>query len=225
MDMKKLLTVGAATALAAAPAVAIAAKPGGQTAVTATAKPATVTFGKPTTISGKATGKGSAGASVALQHDAYPFDGHFTEIRQTTATQTGDYLFPSIRPGVNNRYRVVAKTKPRSTSPVVTVKVRPRVTLSVSDSTPAKGQRVRFHGIVLPQHNGKQVLIQKRTSKGWVTAAKVTLKATTPVKGVPRSKYSRRLRVRSTRYYRAVVVTADRDHVPGKSGRRKLVVH
>jgi hypothetical protein len=220
---RKLLTFGAATALAAAPAAAVAAN--GSTAVTATAKPATVTFGKATTISGKATGKGSAGASVALQHDAYPFDGHFTEIRQTTANQTGDYLFSSIRPGVNNHYRVVAKTKPRATSPVVTVNVRPRVTLSVSDSTPAKGQRVRFHGTVLPQHNGKQVLIQKRTSKGWVTAAKTTLKATTPLKGVPRSKYSRRLRVSSTRYYRAVVVPADGDHVPGKSRKRKLVVH
>src|SRR3954469_110358 len=168
MYRRRLLTLAAATALVVAPVAATAAKPG-RSAVTLTAKPLTVTFGKATTFSGRATGNGAGGATVTLQHDAFPFEGKFANVTTTTANPQGGYAFVGVRPRVNNRYRVTAKTKPRATSAIVTVNVRPRVSLSVSDRTPKRGQRVRFHGTVLPAHNGSRALLQKRTSSGWKT--------------------------------------------------------
>jgi hypothetical protein len=225
MHRRRLFTLAAAAALAVVPAAATAAKPG-KSAVTIGAKPLTVTFGKATTIGGQATGNGAAGARVTLQHDAFPFDGKFASIATTTANAQGGYAFTGIRPAKNNHYRATAKTKPRATSAIVAVNVRPRVTLSVSDRTPKRGRRVRFHGTVLPAHNnGKHVLLQKRTSSGWKTVAMPLLKPATPLSGVPRSKYSRRLRVRASRSYRVVFVPADGDHVRGKSRKRHLTVH
>jgi hypothetical protein len=218
------LTLAAAAALVVVPAAATGAKPG-KSAATIAAKPLTVTFGKATTISGRATGNGAGGATVTLQHDPFPFEGKFGTITTTTANAQGGYAFTGVLPGVNNRYRVTAKTKPRAESKVVQVNVRPRVTLRVSDKTPKRGQRVRFRGTVLPAHNAKRVLLQKRTSSGWKTVAMPLLKPATPVKGVPRSKYAKRLRVKATRTYRTVFVPADGDHVKGKSAKRRLVVH
>jgi hypothetical protein len=212
-------------ALAVAPTAAIAAKPQGNTAVSIAAKPLTVTFGNATTISGRATGKGAGSASVALQHDAFPFDGKFATIATATTNPAGNYAFAGVRPRINNRYKVIAKTKPRATSRVVQVNVRPRVKLNVSDKTPKRGQLVRFRGTVLPAHNGRRVAIQKRTSSGWKTVARPILKPASPVTGVPRSKYGKRLRIKATRTYRTVFVPADGDHVKGKSAKRRLVVH
>jgi hypothetical protein len=223
MHHGKLLIFPLAAALAVAAPAAFGAKP--NSAVTIAAKPLTVTFGKATTISGRATGNGAGGATVTLQHDAFPFEGKFDTLTTTTAGAQGGYAFTGIRPGVNNRYRVSAKTKPRSTSAVVQVNVRPRVTLRVSDRTPKRGQRVRFRGTVLPAHNGKRVLLQKRTSSGWKTVAMPLLKPATAVSGVARSKYSRRLRVRATRTYRVRFLPADGDHVRGTSRKRRLKVH
>src|SRR4051794_11881419 len=218
MHQGRLLTLAAATAVVAVPAVSTAAKPQrGTSAVTLAAQPLTVTFGNATTLSGRATGKGAGGASVALQHDAFPFDGKFATITTGTTNPAGSYAFTGVRPRINNRYRVIVKTKPRATSRVVQVNVRPRVKLSVSDKTPKRGRRVRFSGTVLPQHNGRRVAIQKKTASGWKTVARPILKPATPLKGVPRSKYARRLRIKATRTYRTVFVPADGDHVKGKS--------
>jgi hypothetical protein len=226
MHQGRLITLATATAaLAVAPSAALAKPPVGNTAVTITASPLTVTFGKATTISGRATGSGSDRASIALQHDVFPFEGKFSTFKTGTTNPSGTYAFPGVTPAVNNRYQVIVKTKPRATSKVVQVNVRPRVKLSVSDKTPKSGQRVRFRGTVLPAHNGRRVAIQKRTSSGWKTVARPVLKPATPVKGVARSKYSKRLRVKATRTYRTVFVPGDGDHVKGKSAKHRLVVH
>src|SRR3954462_7564059 len=100
MDRRKLLACAVVAGVAAAPAAATAAKPG-KSSVTIAAKPATVTFGKAATISGRATGKGAAGASVTLQHDAFPF-GSFSSLGSVFANQLGDYTFTNIKPLVNN---------------------------------------------------------------------------------------------------------------------------
>src|SRR5215213_4598819 len=216
MLQSRLLTLAAGTALVVVPAAATAAKPG-KSAVTIAAKPLTVTFGKATTISGRATGNGAGGASIALQHDPFPFEGKFVTGTTTKADAQGGYAFTGVRPAVNNHYRVIAKTKPKATSPVVQVNVRPRVTLRVSDKTPKRGRRVRFRGTVLPAHNGRRVVIQKRTSSGWKRVARPLLKPATPLNGVPRSKYGKRVRIKATRTYRVVFVPGDGDHVRGKS--------
>lgn len=204
------------------------APPGGtpQNAVTIAAKPTTVTFTRATTISGKVTGPNSAGVQVTLEENPYPFTGGFKATKVTaTTTATGDYSLAAT-PGVNTRYRVTAKTQPPVTSPETLVNVRPLVSLRLSDRTPAVGQRVKFSGTVLPAHNGKAVRIQRRTrTGGWRTVASATLVATTPVNGVARSKYAKRIRITRNGTYRVRFSPGDGDHVTGYSPRRTARVH
>jgi hypothetical protein len=192
--------------------------------VTIAANPATVTFGRPTTISGRVTGPDAANTRVELEQDPFPFSA-FESGPNGRTDGAGNYSFTGVTPSVNTRYHVVARTSPPATSPDITVNVRPRVTLRLSDSTPARGQRVRFRGTVLPAHDGRRVRLQRRTRTGWRTIARPVLRATTPVNGVARSRYSTRRRVSSSGRYRTVFVPNDGDHVRGKSRRRSARVH
>ena len=199
--------------------------PPGQNAVTIATNPRSVTFGRPTTISGQVTGQGNAGVEVVLESNPAPFTGGFknTGVKATT-NATGAYTM-AVTPTVNTRYRVVARTKPPVTSPETLVNVRVRVTLHLSDRTPAVGRRVRFFGAVTPGHDGKVVRIQRRFRTGWRTVARAGLVATTPVNGVARSKFSRRIRILRNGTFRARVSPADGDHVRGTSARRRARVH
>lgn len=187
---------------------------------------ATLTFGRATTISGKVNGPENAGVEVTLEENPYPYTGGFKPTRlETTTNPTGGYTL-SVIPAVNTRYRVTAKTKPPVTSPATAVTVRVKVTLRLSDLTPALGQRVRFSGFVSPAHDGKVAKIQRRTSTGtWKTVARATLVAATPAGGVTRSKFSKRLRINRTGTYRARVRPGDGDHAAGNSPRRRARVH
>jgi hypothetical protein len=192
-------------------------------AVTIDAAPATVTFGRSTRIAGRVTGSG-AGVKVQLDASPFPYTDPFKPAANGTTVDGGAYAF-TVAPTLNTRYRVEAKAAPDATSAVVTVNVRPRVGLRLSDRTPRRGQRVRFAGSVLPAHDGSRVRLQRRTRTGWKTIATPLLRAATPVNGVARSKYAKRLRVRSSRTFRTVFVPTDGDHVRGKSPKRRARVH
>ena len=105
-----------------------------------------------------------------------------------------------------------------------TVRVRPKVTLRLSDRTPRSGQRVRFKGFALPAHDGMAVRIQRKTRDGWKTIATPLLKPATPVDGVARSKYRKRIRIRRSGAYRTVL-PAHGDHARGVSRKRRAFVH
>ncbi len=198
----------------------------GANSLTIKASPTRVTFGRSTTISGQLTGTGNAGVEVTLEANPHPFTGGFKATNsKTTTSATGTYSF-AVTPALNTRYRVSAKTRPPVTSAEVTVNVRVRVSFRLSDRTPAVGQRVRFSGIVTPGHDGRIARIQRRTSTGrWATVARATLRAATPVNGVARSRYAKRLRIRRSGTYRVRVTPGDGDHVLGTSVRRRARVH
>lgn len=199
---------------------------GPQNAVTITSSLALLTYGRATTIAGQLSGPDNAGVQVTLEENPYPYTGGFKATTVTTTTSaTGAYSL-TVTPSVNTHYRVTAKTKPRVTSPETAVTVRVKVTLRLSDLTPAAGQRVRFSGTVTPAHDGKLARIQRRTSTGtWKTVASATLVAATPVNGVARSKFSKRLRINRTATYRVRVAPGDGDHIAGNSSRRRARVH
>ena len=196
-------------------------------ALTIAASNRTVTFGRPTTISGTLTGPNNAGVVVTLEENPAPYTGAWksTGLKATT-TATGAYSIV-VAPSQNTRYRVVAgEKKETTTSPEITVRVRVKVTLKLSDSTPRIGQRVLFTGSVLPGHDGKVARIQRRTASGsWRTVKTTTLVAATPVGAVTRSKYGTRVRIRKSGTYRVRVAPADGDHIAGSSGRKTVVVH
>lgn len=199
--------------------------PPGQNALTIAANPATVTFGRPTTISGQLTGSGNSGVEVELESNPAPFTGGFKNAGvKATTNATGNYTM-AVTPTLNTRYRVTAKARPSVTSPEALVRVRVRVSLRLSDRTPAAGQRVRFSGTVTPAHDGKVARIQRRSRTGWRTIARATLVSATPVNGVARSKYAKRIRVRRNGTYRVRVTPADGDHERGTSRRKRARVH
>lgn len=181
-----------------------------------------IVWGRSTVVTGKLRGN-QAGVLVDLESDPFPFaDADFAKLATVATDAKGDYRFVA-QPTLNTRYRTTAKTSPPVTSPVATVLVRIRVKLSVSDSTPRSGSLVRFSGTACPQHDGKLVYIQRRSSTGRFGTVRRTLLRDA---GDECSSYSRDVRVRSDGVYRVKVSAGgDGDHLMGVSRTVSLNAH
>lgn len=206
----------------ALPAATSAAKPpsanNSQLSIAAGAKQ--ITFGRSIVISGKLKGAGNAGVGIQLQINPFPYAG-FVGSTVVNTDATGNFS-TIAKPTVNSRFRVQTTTlTPAQTSGEVTVLVAPKVSLRLSDSTPATGKLVRFYGYVWPSHDGRTADLQRKTTAGsWQTVARLSLRDD----GAFRSKYSRRVRVRKDGSYR-VQLLADTDHATGLSAVRSARVH
>jgi hypothetical protein len=216
---------GAAIALilvCAGPAVAAKPpKPGkGNPNLTIKTSATAVTFGQTVTLSGVAK-QIAAGTTVEIQSNPYPYAGFKPTGKTSVVDPSGNWSIAGIAPQSHTQYKVAAKTSPPTESGTVFVRVRLRVSFKVSDSTPKKGSMVRFSGTAAPAHDGKPVLIQKRTSSGYRTVARTTLLDN----GTATSKYSKKLRIRANGTYRVVVQSVDQDHDNGTSRSRTLRVH
>jgi hypothetical protein len=176
-----------------------------------------VVYGGAVTIFGRLTGTGSANAAVTVQQAPFPYT-HYTNVASGRTNALGAYSFGGLRPSLNTRYRVRAKGV---TSANVLVFARYRVSLSVSDSTPKRGQSVRFYGIVWPAANGRLVLVQRRGSdRVFRTVARATLGP----RSATSSRFSVTKRIFASGTYRAHI-GADAAHEPGNSGTRGLRAH
>ncbi len=226
MRIKPVITSCAVASLALATAAVADHKPGhnpgqGNADVTINAT-SPIVWGRSSAISGTVRGAGG-GVLVDLQSDPFPYsDDGFVKQATVPTDAKGNYRFAPM-PRLNTRYRVVARTSPPVTSAVVTVLVRIRVKVGVSDSTPRRGSLVRFSGSACPQHDGNLVYIQRRTSTGgFGTVARTKLVDA----GDACSKYSRRVRVFSDGVYRVKVSAGgDGDHVAGVSRTVALDAH
>lgn len=217
MVATSILVASTSVSLAAKPAPKPVPTPGAVT-LSIAATPNPVTFGTPATVSGALSSK-AVGVTVELQATPYPFTDPFKTVQTKATTTRGLYAF-TVAPDRRTRYRAVAKASPSVTSSEVTLSVRWRVGFNVSDSTPARGTRVRFSGSVRPAHPGGTALVQKRTSTGWKTVTRTTLRAAT----ASYSTYSIRVRVGSSASYR-VRVSSDVLRSTGTSRTRALTVH
>jgi hypothetical protein len=217
MRLHRFAVAALAAAVTALPAAALAAPPSPHQ-LSISAQPNPVVFGKSVAISGKLTGANSAGETVTLLDDPFPFD-QFHNLATTTAGADGSYAF-SAKPTVNTKYQTSAKTKSPAQSPELTVLVAARVGFVVGDTTPKVGQTVTFKGRVYPPHDGQSVLLQRRNSSGWKTVATIPLVDA----GNVYSYYSRKRKVTRDGTFR-VVKPADTDHARGHSRKRTLTVH
>jgi len=209
-------------AFTAAAAVAVAVPPGSGSAVTLDANPSIVVYSSPTTLSGRLSGNDHSGKMVRLERDTtLPFgDGYQLSGLTTTTANNGRYSF-TVEPALNTQYRVKAQASPPVTSAPKLVRVRTRVSIRLSDSTPKRGRLVRFSGSVYPAHDGLRALIQKRNSTGrFVTVARRTLRD----EPGNRSSYSRRIRIYRDGVFR-VKVRSHSDHINGFSKLRTIDVH
>jgi hypothetical protein len=222
--MKRTIVVAAGLVALLPPTATLAAKPPkpprGTPALSAAANPFVVTFGQSTTVAGRLTGPNHGAQLVRLAQDPFPYGDGFLPLAQMTTASNGGYSF-RLLPALNANYQVTSGSLRAATG----VRVRHAVGLSVSDSTPARGQRVRVFGFVRPKHDGKVVLIQRRLASGaWSTVRRTTLLATTG----DRSRYTTVLRVFGARgalvNFRARFL-GDGAHLTGTSATRTLTVH
>lgn len=182
------------------------------------AKPNPVVFSTPVTITGRVD-KAAEGTQVTLAARTLPST-TFTNVTGAKVAKNGTYTF-SHRPPRNTYYRVTAALSPPVASGDLLVKVRTLVGLRLSDSTPARGSRVRFTGIVRPRHDGRRAYVQKQASGGrWVTVGRTTLRRLDSRS----SRYTKTLRVRSSGAYR-VRALGHSDHAMGISRTRNVAVH
>src|SRR3954447_498386 len=156
--MRKVAMLSAIAVIAAVP-IAIAAKPPKpprNATLTEAVKPNPIVFGKFATISGSLSSK-TAGVPIELQADPFPYDGKWITRGTKSTDAKGDVSF-ALAPDVSTKLRLQTSGAPRVTSAESTVAVAWRAGLRVSDSTPRKGQSVRFSGSVHPAHPGGTVL-------------------------------------------------------------------
>ena len=222
--MKKIVVLTSALLCLAGPALAAKPPKGGgpNPNLTIRSSAKTVTFGRSITVTGTLK-NATAGTSIDLQQNPYPYTGGFKSTGKSAVVDpAGNYSIGGVVPQLNTQYRVEAKTSPPTQSGTEFVQVRIRVSFKVSDSTPKRGQSVRFSGTAAPAHDGKQVLIQKKSSTG---AYKTVATTTLLDNGTANSKYSKKLKIRRNGTYRVVVVSGDQDHLNGTSRTRTLRVH
>ena len=176
-----------------------------------------VTFSQPVTLEGTVKGA-KAGVAVTLERRAA--NGTvFTPAGSATTTDKGRFSF-TARPSANSVFRATAATTPPAMSAEVRTDVAPLVGLRVSDTTPHKGQRVRFRGTVRPPHDGRRVAIQRKRADGtWNTVRTPRLRDA----GSTFSRYSKRIRIRRSGTYRTLI-GAHADHAEGVSRERVLTV-
>jgi len=213
-----LATVALATAVTLPASVGAAPKNppgGGATTLTLIAAPSPLVFGANLTLTGKLTANKAANQKVALRADSFPFD-MFAAAASATTNATGDFSLTQ-KPTVNTRYQA---REGNVESAIVTVQVRPKVGLRLSDYTPAAGQRVRFTGRVCPEHDGSNVAIQRRSNGQYRTIGRAKLR---DIPGSTCSSYRRVMRVSSDSRYRTVI-SAHADHARGVSAVRRANV-
>jgi hypothetical protein len=209
----------AATTLTVAVALAIASegeaqKPPKAGGTTLKASADQVTFSTPVALTGKVKGAKQA-MTVTLERRAAN-ETVFVAAGTATTDANGDFSFAQ-RPAKSSVYRAISGT---ASSREVAVAVAPLVGLKVGDSTPRKGQRVRFKGTVRPQHDGTRVAIQRKRADGtWATVRTPVLRDA----GSAYSRYSKRIRIRRSGTFRTVIA-AHADHAEGVSRERTLRV-
>src|SRR6266545_6971503 len=108
MRLHRIAAAAFAAAAIAIPAAALAAPPSPHQ-LSISAQPNPVVFGKTVAITGKLTGTDSAGETVTLREDPFPF-GNFGNPTSATTAADGSYSF-TVKPTVNTKYQATAKSK------------------------------------------------------------------------------------------------------------------
>src|SRR3954451_9638975 len=92
-----------------------------------------VTFGRTITLSGT-TKNIPSGTTVEIQANPYPYAGAKPTGKTAVVDPSGNWSVAAIAPQMHTQYTVLAKTSPPTESSAVFVRVRLRVSFSVSDS-------------------------------------------------------------------------------------------
>jgi hypothetical protein len=181
--------------------------------------PFAITYGQAASVSGRLTGH-AVRQPLVLQGAPFPFQA-FAEVARGASGADGRYSF-AVAPPITMRYQVSSATDPSVASGIVHLAVSQRVDAAVSDSTPRRGQLVRFSGAVGPGNPGAVAYIQRRVP---VSGRFRTIKRTHLLDaGLASSVFTTRVRIRHTGLY-AVRVRATHYNAQGYSGLIAIHVH
>jgi hypothetical protein len=166
-----------------------------------------------TQISGTLSGTGNGDRRVVLQSNPFPFTQGFqnaTDVHLTNAN--GTFFFPILAVPVTTQYRVLLPNVPAVQSPIVTVGVQPKVTLSAKR---VHGNTFRFRGSIRPAHDGAGIVVQRLRNGAWVSVSHGSGHARAAKGDV--SKYSKRVRIRRSGTYRVFAGTNNGANVDSNS--------
>jgi hypothetical protein len=182
---------------------------------TASASPNPAPWGGTTTITGRLSGQGIGGTTVALERQDFPFTGPFYLVGTKAASSNGSFSFKVGPLWALARLRLTSRTTIVAASPIVEVRNALRVGLRVRRLS---GGRVRLQGAVSPRVPRGRASLQKRSPRGrWVVIRRAAVHA---LRG-GRSRY--RFTVRRAGTYRVVVLPRDAfAHVRGISRERPI---
>jgi hypothetical protein len=182
---------------------------------TASASPNPAPWGGTTTITGRLSGQGIGGTTVALERQDFPFTGPFYLVGTKTASSNGSFSFKVGPLWALARLRLTSRTTIVAASPIVEVRNALRVGLRVRRLSDG---RVRLQGAVSPRVPRGRASLQKRSPRGrWVVVRRAAVHA---LRG-GRSRY--RFTVRRAGTYRVVVLPRDAfAHVRGISRERRI---
>ena len=229
MSVRRVLALVPLLLVLASPAVAAASKPPPKpkpgpkptpvTEVGIGLDPFAITYGQAASVSGQLTGH-AVRQPLVLQGAPFPFQA-FAEIARGASGADGRYSF-AVAPPITMRYQVTSATDRSVASGIVHLTVSQRVDAAVSDSTPRRGQLVRFSGAVGPGNPGAVAYIQRRVP---VSGRFRTIKRTLLLDaGLTSSVFTAHVRIRHTGLY-AVRVRATPYNAQGYSGVIAIHVH
>jgi hypothetical protein len=183
--------------------------------ITASATPNPAPWGGTTTITGRLSGQGIGGTTVALERQDFPFTGPFYLVAAKAASSSGSFSFKVGPLWALARLRLTSRTTIVAASPILEVRNALRVGLRTQRLS---GGRVRLQGSVSPRVPRGRASLQKRSPRGrWVVVRRAGVRA---LRG-GRSRY--RFTVRRTGTYRVVVLPRDDfAHVRGVSRERRI---
>jgi hypothetical protein len=182
---------------------------------TASASPNPAPWGGTTTITGRLSGQGIGGTTVALERQDFPFTGPFYLVGTKAASSNGSFSFKVGPLWALARLRLTSRTTIVAASPILEVRNALRVGLRTQRLS---GGRVRLQGAVSPAVPRGRASLQKRSPRGrWVVVRRAAVHA---LRG-GRSRY--RFTVRRAGTYRVVVLPRDAfAHVRGTSRERRI---
>lgn len=174
------------------------------TGVTLSLSPDLTSWSRTISISGRIRGAGVNGLGVTLEQSSFPFDAGYHAVDAARSDRTGAFRF-ALRPVfLATRFRALLLVDPVLTSPVATVRVRPRVSIHRTHRT---RRALRLGGGVNPGLPAGLATLQRRTrAGGWTSVEQRPLVAQDAV----RSTYGFKVRrARRTKRYRVVVSAGD----------------
>ena len=229
MSVRRGLALVPLLLMLASPAVAAPSKPPPKPKPGPKPKPVTgigigldpfaITYGQAASVSGQLTGH-AVRQPLVLQGAPFPFQA-FAEVARGASGADGRYSF-AVAPPITMRYQVSSATDRSVASGIVHLTVSQRVDAAVSDSTPRRGQLVRFSGAVGPGNPGAVAYIQRRVP---VSGRFRTIKRTHLLDaGLTSSVFTAHVRIRHAGLY-AVRVRATPYNAQGYSGLIAIHVH